>query len=408
MILLTSCVHTISFNYWKTMNPTTTRRIESLDLLKGLVIIFMALDHTRDYFHHDSFMFDPTDPEKTNLALFFTRWITHYCAPVFSLLAGVSAYLVGRRKSKKELSYFLLKRGLWLVFIEFTIVGFGWSFNVDFNTFGLLVIWSLGISMIFLAGIIYLPLKYILIFSLLFIFGHNLLDYVSFQNNPLWSIIHERGRFEIFNGITVRIVYPIVPWIGVMSLGYYIGKFYDKTIDPKKRQFLFTMIGISTIVLFLIIRSVNLYGNPKHWESFGSLLQTMYSFLDPSKYPPSLSYLLMTLGPAFLFLGISEHVRGRLVRFVSVFGKVPFFFYIIHIYVIHVFAMLLVELTGFGWRTMILNGFVSLENQLKGYGVNLWYVYAVWIGIVLMLYPLCKKFSDYKLNHKEKKWLSYF
>ena len=388
------------------MNLIKTERIQSLDFLKGLVIIFMALDHTRDYFHANSFLFDPTDPEKTNVVLFFTRWITHYCAPVFSLLAGTSAYLVGRRKSKAALSVFLLKRGLWLVFIEFTIVLFGWSFNLAFNSFGLLVIWSLGISMVFLAALIHLPMKLILAFSLLLIFGHNLLDYITVNDNFLWSVIHERGSFTVFSDIKIRIVYPIVPWIGVMSLGYCVGQFYDKAVEAKKRQQLFVNLGLAAILLFLVVRGFNLYGNPKHWETFGTFLKSMFSFLDPSKYPPSLSYLLMTLGPAFLLLGTTEGLKSRIQNFVSTFGKVPFFFYIIHIYVI-IFAMVLAELTGFGWRAMILDGFVSLQAQLKGYGLNLFYVYLVWLSIILMLYPLCKKFSLYKAKHKERTWLSY-
>jgi len=390
------------------MDLVKTNRIQSLDLLKGLVIIFMALDHTRDYFHANSFLFEPTDPEKTNFILFFTRWITHYCAPAFSLLAGTSAYLAGRRKTKRELSSFLIKRGLWLIFIEFTIVLFGWSFNIHFSSFGLLVIWSLGISMIFLAGIIHLPMKYILLFSLLVIFGHNTLDNISFDNSPLWYVIHERGFFDLFNGIRIRVVYPVVPWIGVMSLGYYAGKFYDKTVDPVKRQKLFIITGVTAVLLFLLVRSVNLYGNPQHWKAYGNFWSTLYSFLDPLKYPPSLSYLLMTLGPAFLFLGISENVKGKLTGFISTFGKVPFLFYILHIYLIHFFATLLAELTGFGWQAMILNGFVSGQPQLVGYGVNLGWVYAVWVGIILILYPFCRKFGAYKLQHKEKEWLSYF
>lgn len=390
------------------MNQLRPKRIGSLDLLKGLVIIFMALDHTRDYFHADSFLFSPTNPEKTDFILYFTRWITHYCAPVFSLLAGTSAYLVGRRKSKKALSAFLLKRGLWLIFVELIIVNFAWSFNPAFTSFGLLVIWSLGISMIFLAALIHLPLKAILVFSLVVIFGHNLLDGISFDGNFLWDIIHNQGRFELFDGIIIRVGYPIVPWIGVMSLGYYIGQFYDKAVAAKERQKGFVTVGLSVIALFFIIRSINEYGNPQDWSDYGSFLPTMYSFMNPSKYPPSLSYLLMTLGPTFILLGITEGAKGKVVNFVSTFGRVPFFFYIIHIYVIHLLAMGLAELTGFGWEAMILEGFVSVQGHLKGFGVSLGYVYLVWVGIILALYPLCFRFSTYKMNHKEKWWLSYF
>lgn len=390
------------------MNLLKTKRIESLDILKGMVIIFMALDHTRDYFHIDSFLFDPADPEKSNLILFFTRWITHYCAPAFSFLAGISAFLVGRRNSKNELTSFLLKRGVWLIFLELFVVYFGWSFNIHFNHFGLLVIWSLGISMIFLATIIHLSMKNILILSIVIIFGHNLLDNIHFNQNLLWSILHERGSFTLFDSIKIRVTYPIIPWIGVMSLGYYFGKFYDKDVTPEYRQKLFTKIGLACIAGFLIIRSINLYGNSDPWIAFDTFSQTLISFMNPSKYPPSLSFLLMTLGPSLLFLGNSENLKGRLVDFCARFGKVPFFFYIFHIYTIHLVAGILAELTGFGFESMILNGFVSTNQQLIGFGVNLGWVYAVWLVIILMLYPLCKKFSNYKLNHKEKWWLSYF
>jgi uncharacterized membrane protein len=389
------------------MNLIKENRIASLDLLKGLVMVIMALDHTRDYFHHGSFLFDPADPEKTNLALFITRWITHYCAPAFSFLAGVSAFLAGRKKSKNELSAFLLKRGIWLVVIEFTVVNFGWRFDIYFESIGLLVIWSLGISMILLAALVHMELKYILLFSLLMIFGHNLLDYVDVAGSHLWSILHEREGFQILNGLTIRVVYPIIPWIGVMSLGYYFGQYYDRNIEPAKRQKLFLTVGWLAIGLFIIVRGVNQYGNPDHWSSYGTLLQTLYSFLNPSKYPPSLTYLLMTLGPSFVFLATTEKVRGRVVDFFIIFGKVPFFYYILHIYFIHFFALILAQATGFGWKAMVIRGFVSNNSELIGYGLDLWLVYLIWVAIVLMLFPLCKRFSVYKLEHTDQWWLSY-
>jgi uncharacterized membrane protein len=370
-------------------------------------MVIMALDHTRDYFHHGSFLFDPADPEKTNLALFITRWITHYCAPAFSFLAGVSAFLAGRKKSKNELSAFLLKRGIWLVVIEFTVVNFGWRFDIYFESIGLLVIWSLGISMILLAALVHMELKYILLFSLLMIFGHNLLDYVDVAGSHLWSILHEREGFQILNGLTIRVVYPIIPWIGVMSLGYYFGQYYDRNIEPAKRQKLFLTVGWLAIGLFIIVRGVNQYGNPDHWSSYGTLLQTLYSFLNPSKYPPSLTYLLMTLGPSFVFLATTEKVRGRVVDFFIIFGKVPFFYYILHIYFIHFFALILAQATGFGWKAMVIRGFVSNNSELIGYGLDLWLVYLIWVAIVLMLFPLCKRFSVYKLEHTDQWWLSY-
>ncbi len=390
------------------MNTVKTKRIESLDVLKGLVMVIMALDHTRDYFHFDAFLFGPSDPLSTNPALFFTRWISHFCAPAFAFLAGMSAFLVGRRKTKNELAAFLLKRGLWLIFIEITIVCFAWRFNFHFPDISLQVIWVLGVSMICLAGIIYLPLNYILGLSLVVIFGHNLLDGFSFDNSPLWQILHQRGGFYLTEEIRIGAIYPLIPWFAIMSLGYYFGRFYDKSVLPAKRQKLFTIIGLSGIALFVIVRLINQYGNYHPWNEYGTTLQTLYSFFDPAKYPPSLSFTLMTIGATFLFLGTTENIKNKVFSFFSVFGKVPFFFYILHLYVIHLFALILAQVTGFGWETMILDGWVTTSKELVGYGLNLWMVYFIWLAIIFMLYPFCKRFSIYKTGHKEKWWLSYF
>ena len=368
----------------------------------------MALDHTRDYFHADAFLYDPADPEKSNYILFFTRWITHYCAPAFSFLAGISAFLVGRRKSKAELSSFLLKRGIWLVFIELTIVYFGWSFNITFEAIGLLVIWSLGISMIFLAAVIHLSMRNILILSLAITCGHNLLDSIHYEGSILWAMLHERSSFILLDYFKLRTSYPIIPWIGVMSLGYYFGKFYDKDVLAEYRQKLFTKLGLAITASFFIIRGINLYGNSDPWIGFDGFEATFISFMDPAKYPPSLSYLLMTLGPVLIFLGQSENLKGRIADFCSTFGKVPFFIYILHIYAIHLIALFVAEFTGFGFSSMVLTGFVSTNKQLVGYGLDLIWVYIIWAAIMLALYPACKWFSNYKMNHKEQWWLSYF
>ena len=391
------------------MNVKTLKsnRIASLDLLKGAIMIIMALDHVRDYFHFDAFFFDPTDPEKTNLGLYLTRWSTHYCAPTFSLLAGVSAYLIGIRKSKKELSYFLLKRGIWLIFIELTVVNFSWFFDIHFQTFGLFVIWSLGISMIFLAAIIHLRLKHILIFSLLMIFGHNVLDSFHFGNDIFWSIIHEFNFIDLQSGRKLLVGYPIIPWIGVMSLGYYFGSFYDRNFSAEKRKKIFLIIGLSSIIMFLIVRFLNGYGNLNNWKSYELDIQTIFSFFNPAKYPPSISYLLMTLGPIFLILSRTENLKGKIINIISVFGKVPFFYYILHIYLIHLLALITAWITGFGWESLIIKGWVTQSPLLKGFGFNLWIVHFIWIAIVIALYPFCKKFSIYKQNNKDKAWLSY-
>jgi uncharacterized membrane protein len=389
------------------MKPLIKTRIESIDLLKGLVMVIMALDHVRDYFHYSAFIFDPADPTQTTLPVFFTRWITHFCAPAFSFLAGLSAFMVGKRKTRNELSVFLLKRGLWLVFIELTIVGFAWYFDLQFRTFGLLVIWALGISMIILALLIHLPRTYILIFSLLLICCHNLFDNVHFPGNVLWSVIHEQQFFKLSANTQLLVGYPIVPWIAVMALGYYFGAFYDKSYDANKRKKLFNIIGIIAIAVFIALRLTNLYGDPKPFKDYHTLSQDVVSFLNPTKYPPSLLYLLMTLGATFLFLANTEKLKGSLVNFFCTFGRVPFFYYILHLYLIHIVAMVFARLSGFGWQKLVLSTWIGFEPNMKGYGFSLWVAYAVWIGIILLLYPLCKRFDRYKQTHKEKWWLSY-
>jgi len=389
------------------MTSVKKYRVESIDLLKGLVMVIMALDHVRDYFHYSANFYDPADPTQTTLPIFFTRWITHFCAPAFSFLAGLSAYMVGKKKSRKELSRFLVQRGLWLVFIELTIVTFGWYFDIHFRTISLLVIWSLGVSMITLAALIYLPKNLLLIFCCLLFFGHNLLDKVQFNNNLLWEILHQQNFYKLSDSTQLFVGYPIIPWIAVMALGYYFGQFYNQTYTASNRKRIFNIVGFSALALFVILRWTNSYGNPVPRQQYDSLSKDVVSFLNPAKYPPSLMFLLMTLGTTLVFLANSEKLRGRLVNFFSTFGRVPFFYYILHIYLIHVLAMIFAELSGFGWKLFILPTWIGFVPAMKGYGFNLVTVYFVWIGIILALYPLCRKFDHYKQNNKHKWWLSY-
>ena len=389
------------------MSTDGKTRITSIDLLKGLVMVIMALDHTRDYTHAAARLFDPTDPNHTTWALYFTRWITHFCAPVFSFLAGTSAYLAGRRKDVSELSVFLLKRGLWLVFIELTVINFAWFFDPYFRNPSLVTIWSLGISMIVLAGLIHTPRWFILLFSLVVIFCHNLFDGIRLDGNVLWAILHRYEVFNLGNGYHFNVYYPVIPWIAVMALGYWFGKFYENQFGAEKRKLKLNVIGLSAMLLFILLRSINLYGNPQPWHEYETVSKTLMSIFNPGKYPPSLLYLLMTLGPAFLFLANSEKWKGRVVNFFSTFGRVPFFYYILHIYLIHLAAMILAQITGYGWKSMINTTWVTNAPGLEGYGFKLWTVYLIWISVIVFLYPLCKRFDEYKTNHKEKWWLSY-
>ena len=352
-------------------------------------------------------MFDPSDPAQTTLPIFFTRFITNFCAPAFSFLAGLSAFMIGKRKSPSELSGFLIKRGFWLVFVEIIIVNFGWKFDVHFRHIGLQTIWQLGISMIVLAGLIHLPKRFILLFSCVIITGHNLLDNIHFDGNYLWAILHERQLFEWTEGHYFRTAYPLLPWIAVMSLGYCFGSLYEVSFDAAKRKKILNGLGYGSLVVFFILIGINKYGDPFPWTNYGDLSKTLMSILNANKYPPSLLFLLVTLGGTFLFLANSEKLKGKIVKFFCVFGRVPFFYYIIHIYLIHILAAFAANFTGFGWQALVLPKFIIGVEGLKGYGFNLITVYLIWIGVILLLYPVCKMFDRYKQNNKDKWWLSY-
>ncbi|KIC92088.1 DUF1624 domain-containing protein [Flavihumibacter sp. ZG627] len=386
------------------MAVVSKARIESLDLLKGVVMVLMALDHTRDFFYKSPGLLDVTDPANTTVPLFITRWITHFCAPAFFFLAGLSAYLIGQRKSGEELATFLVKRGIWLVLVEFVIMSFGWRFDIYYHNFDFAVIWALGISMITLAAVIYLPRTMILLFSLVLIVFHNLLDSIQFPGSILWSILHQFNSFPISGNRNINILYPLIPWIGVMSLGYYFGSFYNSSVASERRRKLFNTIAIISLLVFVVLRFTNSYGDPHPWKSLESPRSTILSFFHLNKYPPSLLFLLVTLSGAMLFLANTESVRGRVVKFFSVFGRVPFFYYIIHLYFIHLLAAILAEIEGYGWRIMIQD---EIGPDLKGFGYSLPIVYLIWIGVIIVLYPVCKIFDNYKQRNKEKGWLSY-
>ena len=381
-------------------------RISSIDLLRGVVMIIMALDHVRDYFHADTMFYDPLDLSKTNVILFFTRWITHFCAPVFVFLAGTSAFLSGHRKSKKELSLFLVKRGLWLMFLEITVVNFGWAFNFKLPFIGLAVIWALGVCMVALAAIIRLPIKAILVIGLLLVFGHNLLDPIHI-NNFFWAGLHETRIFRLNETHSVRTAYPVLPWIGIMCLGYCMGNLYLKKVSQALRKKWLLTLGCLAILLFIVLRFINVYGDPSPWSKQGSWQFTILSFLNTTKYPPSLLYTLMTLGPALFFLAFTENLANRFTKPIIHIGRVPMFYYLLHIYLIHLLAMFAAEFSGFDWRDMILERRSWMDPRLKGFGFSLLTTYLVWIGVVLILYPFCRWYDRYKSIHREKWWLSY-
>ena len=392
--------------------PVKAKRIESIDLLRGIVIIIMALDHVRDYFHAAYYFYDPADMTKTNGAVFFTRWITHFCAPAFVFLAGTSAFLVGERKTKNELAAFLLKRGVWLMLLEIIVINFAWSFNPSYPFFRLQVIWALGLSMVIMSALVYLPPKFILAIGLLILFGHNLLDNIHATGNSLndllWGELHERKRFTI-GGKIIATSYPVIPWIGIMALGYCFGALYKKGMDAALRKKYLLIMGSAAILLFLVMRGINFYGDMVPWSSQKSFILTICSFLNVTKYPPSLLYALMTLGPVLIFLALLEKPLNWLGNIIIPIGRVPLFFYILHLFLIHGLAVIAVVVSGRPWTDMIAITNLNAKDSpwLQGYGFSLAGTYLVWIIVVLLMYPLCKWYDKYKTNHKEKWWLSY-
>jgi len=386
------------------------KRIESIDLLRGIVMIIMALDHVRDYFHRDAFLYSPTDLTQTSISLFFTRFITHYCAPVFVFLAGISACLYGVKKTKKELAFYLFTRGIWLVMAELFIVSLFRTFNPSYTYLNLQVIWAIGICMIILSAIIFLPRSLILLTGVVLITAHNLLDTVHVPGNNLqaflWSVLHDVNHFTL-GQFDFYVHYPVLPWLGVMILGYYGGSLYVPVYDFKKRKKILLLTGFAAIVLFIILRSGNWYGDAAKWSGQKDPVFSLLSFLNVTKYPPSLLYILITLGPALVFLAFAEKPLNAFTEKIVIFGRVPMFYYLLHILLIHVLASIAAIATGYP-AMLVLSNRVDATPALKGYGFDLSTVYIVWIGLILFLYPFCKRFDQYKRTHQLKNhWLTY-
>lgn len=395
----------------RTVSKTISHRLNAIDLLRGLVMIIMALDHTRDFFHISAFTSDPLNLQITSPQLFFTRWITHFCAPVFVFLSGMSVYLQSLRKNRKELSSFLIKRGLWLILVELTLVSFGITFDVSFSLIALQVIWSIGISMVLLGLLIYLPFSVLLTLGLIIVLGHNALDYYERNNPPPYSIfyhlLHRPVFYPLGGGYTLGILYPFLAWTGVMILGFCFARLYSSYEDRKQRARVSMATGAGLILFFICLRFMNGYGDPLPWSEQPREGFTILSFINTQKYPPSLLYLCMTIGPALLFMGIFGRAENRLSRIITVYGRVPFFYYILHFYLIHVVSAIATLLRGHSWSEAA-NGVPGFPFKFvfPGEGYSLEVVYLVWIAIVVSLYPLCKWFSEYKRKHSQW-WLSY-
>jgi uncharacterized membrane protein len=386
--------------------PTRTR-IESIDALRGIIMILMALDHVRDYF--GDLAVNPTDPAGTTVPLFFTRWVTHICAPVFFLLTGTGAYLALRRMSKGELSRYLVIRGLWLILLEITVIRFLWQFNLDYQLTMLTVIWALGWAMVVLGVLVHLPVWLVTLFGLTLIAGHNLLDQVQAASlgslSPLWTVLHAPGFLLNEPGRIVFVPYVLIPWVGVTAVGYGLGQVFSWE-SAKRRRFLL-WVGLALVAVFLLLRRINSYGDPRPWM-VGDGTFTLLSFLNVSKYPPSLLFLLMTLGPALLLLRALDPGIPGVLRPALTIGKVPFFYYLFHILLIHLLTVG-ASLLRFGQAHWMFES-PTVDRfpitQPPGWPLGLPWVYLIWIGVVVALYPLCRWYAGMRERNRSK-WLSY-
>ena len=378
-------------------------------------MILMALDHTRDFF--TGMAFGPEDLGHTSGPLFFTRWITHFCAPVFFLLAGTAGYLsLSQGKSLAQVSRFFWTRGLWLVFLDLTIVSFGWTSVFPFLFSG--VLWSLGWSMVAMALLMRLPLPVIAAFGTGVVVTHNLLDRV----NPaafgkfagLWLILHGHGDFWIVPGKAwFFVLWPLLPWVGVMAIGYALGSLLGRK-DWRKIVF---GIGAAATFAFFFLRYFHLYGNSYQsvfgvaagpWKVQPTVTLTIVSFFDTLKYPPSLQFLLMTLGPSLMALAWLGKINAKhsLAKIVAVFGRVPLFYYVVHIYLIHTLAVYTALIFKQKAAWLLYGGFL-LQPPPNGYGHCLPFIFGMWFAVVLLMYPLCKGFVKIKEEHPDVWWLRY-
>jgi uncharacterized membrane protein len=371
-------------------------RVPSIDILRGLVMILMALDHVRDYLTDANF--DPTDLTRTTVPLFLTRWITHLCAPTFLLLAGMSAYLAGRKRNPTQLSQFLWSRGVWLIVLEFTLVSFAWYFNFRFE-YGVLaqVIWAIGISMVVLAGLVHLPRPLVGTIAFALIAGHNLLDAFDsrFADSFWYAILHVRRPFPELH---FMVQYPVLPLIGVMAAGFVLGPVLERT--PTSRDRVLTTLGLGCIALFVTLRLWGGYGEPSAWSAQPTTVLTLLSFLNTTKYPASLLYLLMTLGPALVAIPLLDRLRGTTAARLATFGRAPLFFYVLHLYLIHAITVIAGVLSGFPSDALRVR-FVSLP---PAFGYSLPVVYLIWIGVVVALYWPTRWFGELKARRREWWW----
>jgi uncharacterized membrane protein len=388
-------------------------RLLSIDALRGLVMIIMALDHVRDFFHADAMVFSPTDLARTTPVLFFTRWMTHYCLPVFMFAAGMGVYLYGRSHSKGELSRFLWTRGLWFIALELTVMRFAYNFNFSLRfLILLLILWIFGICLLAMAVLVYVPMRWLAALSVAVIVLHNCLDTLRAQQfGPAawaWNLLHQPGVIPLA-GKMALVTYTFLPWIAVMAAGFCFGRVFQ--LEPAARRRIMLRLGLAMTIAFIALRALNHYGDPAPWARQKSALFTVLSFLNCTKYPGSLDFLLMTLGPALLVLAWFDRLTFKPANPLVVFGRVPMFYFILHFYLIHVLAVLAAYLRyGSSAARFVFNPLPSMGGPRElfpaNFGYSLWTVYGVWLLVVVLLYPVCRWFANVKSRRRDW-WLSY-
>ncbi|MBB3699161.1 DUF1624 domain-containing protein [Flammeovirga yaeyamensis] len=373
-------------------------RITSIDVLRGLVIVIMLLDHVRERFFYYYPVSDPIDINETSPGLFFSRILTHLAAPIFVFLTGLSAWLYAnpRGKDPRSASSFLFKRGLFLIFIEIAFINFSWF--GEYHTLYLQVIWAIGVSMITLAALSHLPYKVIGILGFLIVFGHNALTPIHFSPDEfgytLWAILHDRGFIFPNELLKIKASYPVLPWIGVILLGYFAGPIFGEKYSPKDRIKTLQFIGVGSLGLLLILRGFNLYGETLHWETQDTILKTVMDFVNFTKYPPSLDFLLWGIGFGLLILSFLENKQNKITDALKTFGSAPMFFYILHLYVLLILYKIAVAIFGIP------------EGKYLSFN-HLGYVWVSTVVLATILYFPTKKFGDYK-RKSNSKWLKYF
>lgn len=381
-------------------------RIASIDIVRGLIMILMTLDHVRDFLMVPGP--SPLNMKTTTVALFFTRWVTHFCAPTFVFLAGVSVFLASQRRSKPELRVFLMKRGLWLILSDLLIISFVFTFDPTYHILVLEVLWAIGFGMVVLALLIWLdPWKIALIGTVIF-FGHNLLDYLTTQpagagGGTLTIFLTAAGSIIPLTATRYIVeLYPVLPWAAALLIGYGFGQLFAGSFPQKKRRKLLLFSGLFLVVLFIVLRFINVYGDPAPWSTQRNAAHTLLSFLNATKQPPSLLYFSMTLGPVLIFLSLAEKLDGRIGSICRVYGNTPYFYFILHLFFIRTLNMILILTQGLPLKSQ---GF-PLVWQAPNFGYGLGMIYVFWIFTLLVLYWPCKWYGKYKRSHTHW-WLSY-